>query len=244
MGERVKEYFGDNRRAAITIFAVIAVLVLLIGLCLSWFVSNKSLSTVGKIKKPTTIKVLGPNETAMEEIPLTYEPTEFADHKVHLTRTFSVVSDENGFTLQLAHTTNIENLEIELYRVDVLKSQDGADVSQVDNDGNSYYWKKKGDNLYSSKGKYLNAEGGLGTDLGNQIFEGKGQRQKNAVPLYWEYTGASTKSGGAPDLHSTIKTYYNSKGEAIKSYVTNFIIDISWTDSAKETDVLYLIAKS
>lgn len=243
MSEKIKDYFSDNRRTAITVFAVIAVIVLIIGLCLSWFAEQNRLATVGKIKKPSLIKVLGPNATAMEEIDLTYNPDEAADenNKVQLTRTFCVVSGSDGFDLYLAHTTNISDLVIKLYRVnDVtgVSGQDGAEVSSFDGDGNRFYWNRKdGKNLYNTAdGKFVNPtdeSNTLGQDFNQKIFGGKSV-QKNAIPLYWKMEVASTDK-------ATSK-YKNRDGS--EACLTNFIIDLSWTDSNKETDVLYLIARS
>lgn len=239
MREKVKEYFSDNRRTAITVFAVIAVIVLIIGLCLSWFVENKRLETVGEIAGPSVIKVMGPNATGLEELDLAYEPTEFPNHEVKLTRAFSVVSG-SSFRLYLAHTTNISNLNIALYRVnDVTGTSDekSADISQLDSDGTKYAWKKKGENLYPEKGKYINGKEGadpkLAEDLNGQIFDGA-EVQENAIPLYWEIYVNNTDG-------ETSK-YQDEDGK--NCHLTNFIIDLSWTDSAKETDVLYLIAKN
>lgn len=239
MNEKVKEYFSDNRRTALTVFAVIAVIVLVIGLCLSWFVENKRLETVGEVAGPSEIKVLGPNATGLEEIDLAYEPTEFPDHEVKLTRTFSVVSGKKGFTLQVAHTTNIADLDIKLYRVNDVSGTSAvssADVSQIDSDGNKYSWNKKGESLFPSSGEFTNpadSSNTLGEDKAGEIFGGK-PAQTNAIPLYWQLQ--------VTDTDKETEKYKDADGN--NCHVTNFIIDLTWTDSAKETDVLYLIAKS
>lgn len=246
MNEKSERFFNDKRRIAIAALAIIAVVVLIIGLTATWFVDSKRLETVGKVQSPAEIKVLGPNETAMEEIPLTYEPAEFVDHKVKLTRTFSVVSG-GSFTLYLAHTTNIRDLDIKLYRVD---EQTGLPADVVgDADGTPFYWNRRdgeavdadhqNGNLYPGEGSFVNPKDNsdpkLAIDPNGQIFSGAAV-QDNAIPLYWKL--------GVTDPDKKESTKYTVKDGTTPCKVTNFIIDISWTDSSKETDVLYLIAKS
>lgn len=75
----------------------------------------------GKIKEPAELKVLGPNATAAEQIDLSYNP-EYGDTKtgntVTLERPFCVQTGGDGFELQLANTTNIKGLTIELYKAE------------------------------------------------------------------------------------------------------------------------------
>lgn len=251
MSEQSTDVFDEHKRrvtyTTFAVFAGIAAAVLLIGLSLTWFVESKKQSTVGQVQGPAEIKVLGPNATAMEEIDLAYEPTEFIDHKVKLTRTFSVVSGASGFKLYIAYTTNISDLDIKLYRVDDQKGSANADVVELDGDGNKYAWNRRGGeatdteakgNLFPSNGVFINpkdSDNKLAKDLNSQIFNGA-SAQDNAIPLYWEY---SVDSG-----YTDTKTskYKDSSGNDCA--LTNFIIDLSWTDSSKETDVLYLIARS
>lgn len=248
MNQKAKEFFSDKRRVAIAVLALVAVAVLIIGLTATWFVDSKRLETVGKVQTPSVLKVMGPNASAMEEIDLAYDPTEFPNHTVTLTRTFSVVSGEH-FKLQVAHTTNIADLDIKLYRVDNA-SQASAEVVG-DADGEPFYWKRRGGqatqdapngNLYPNSGSFVNPAAGsdnkLGEDVGNQIFGAAAATnpgvQENAIPLYWELDVSNTDG--------TTEKFPDENGNP--SHLTNFIIDISWTDSSKETDVLYLIAKS
>lgn len=247
MREKIKEYFSDNRRTAITVLAVIAVIVLIVGLCLSWFVEQKRLATVGKITAPAELRITGPNETSMSEIDLAYNPDEFeGKDKVTLKRAFSVVSGPSNFKLQLARTTNISDLHIELYRAEDAGS-DAADLAGYDNTGHEYSWKKSGGNLYNTAdgSSFLNPADGatvdkdgvpnLAEDLNNQIFKSGDNPQQNAISLYWqsEQTPAQTES-----------TKYTVKSGEEKCRVTNYIIELTWTDKTKETDVLYLIARS
>lgn len=150
---------SDHRRESLAIVGLVAVLLVLLGLTLGWFVDANRGSTVGKIKEPAELKVLGPNATATEQVDLSYNP-EYGDTKtgntVTLKRPFCVQTGGDGFELQLANTTNITGLTIELYRAENTSALQTPDVSGTA-DGKSYSWKATGENLLTSF-EYINRE--------------------------------------------------------------------------------------
>lgn len=89
------------------------------------------------------LKVLGPNATATEQIDLSYNP-EYGDTKtgntVTLKRAFCVQTGGDGFELQLANTTNITGLTIELYKAEDTGPGDAPDVRGIAG-GKPYSWK-------------------------------------------------------------------------------------------------------
>lgn len=243
--DKIKEYFSDRRHIAMAVFAVVAIIVLIIGLCLSWFVEQERLATVGKVPAPGLLKITGPGEDAITEIDLSYSPDTFKDSdKITLRRGFSVVSPEGTYTLLLAHTTNIPDLHIKLYRA-VDAQNETPDLSGFDSTNAEYKWKKADStNLYTKKsGTFKNIQFENSDDEGNSlakdlespnaIFSDVTAVQTNAIPLYWE----SSQTAGTKDSTK----YRDKEGKALK--VTDYIIEISWTDTGKETDMLYLIAR-
>lgn len=213
--ENKMEWIKDHRRQLMAGFAVFAVLILIIGLCLSWFVYNETLSTVGKIKKPTSIELLGPNATAMEEIDLAYNPkTDVrSDGTVTVTRAFSVKTknDGEGFKLFLAHTTNISGLNVELYAAN-------GDLTP-----------SSAENLISDSG-YVNKDKSTGIATADSISKTFGEQpknlvQKNANPLYWAKTFEQADVDQSTNVH-------------------NFIIKFTWNETQKETDVAYVMGQT
>lgn len=130
--ECIKTWTSNHRRESLAIMGLLAVLLVLLGLTLGWFVDANRGFTVGKIKEPAELKVLGPNATAAEQIDLSYNP-EYGDTKtgntVTLKRPFCVQTGGDGFELQLANTTNIKGLTIELYKAENPGLGDTPDVS-------------------------------------------------------------------------------------------------------------------
>ena len=235
--ESIRDWASEHRRQLMVIFVVLAVVALLIGLGLSWFVQNKSLSTVGMLQTPSDIKLMGPNATEMAQIDLSYDPetdvkSENGKKVVHLTRPFCVKTDQKdtSYNLLLARTTNISGLEILLYKATDVSSGStedaAADVKGVTGINGHYAWNKNGDDL---SGRYINKlPESMLADMGHdpQTFEkelGTDRLQRNASPVYWKADGpfASGVNG-----------------------IDNYIIELSWPEDQSETDIIYLIANS
>lgn len=237
--DSIRDWTSEHRRQLMVIFVMLAVVVLLIGLGLSWFVHNKSLSTVGMLQTPSDIKLMGPNATEMTQIDLSYDPEtdvklENGKKVAHLTRPFCVKTDQEGtsYNLLLARTTNISGLEIRLYKATDVSSGSTADatadVKGVTGVNSHYAWNKNGNDLIPS-GYYINklSESMLAdTDHDSQTFDTKlneSQLQRNASPVYWKADGSFASGANGID---------------------NYIIELSWPEDQSETDIIYLIANS
>lgn len=236
--ERIKAWASSHRRESLAIIGLAAVLLVVLGFTLGWFVDANRGSTVGKIKAPAELKVLGPNATATEQIDLSYNP-EYGDTKtgntVTLKRPFCVQTGGDGFELQLANTTNITGLTIELYKAENTPALQTPDVSGTAG-GNSYSWKASGTDLLTSFTFINKANDDLATEpdagASDPTFKDYQSVQRNARPLY------RYKKFDKSELNA--KTLDGSSGND----ALNFIIKLSWDESAKETDVIYLIARN
>lgn len=237
--DSMRDWASEHRRQLMVIFVVLAVVVLLVGLGLSWFVHNKSLSTVGMLQTPSDIKLMGPNATEMTQIDLSYDPetdvkSENGKKVVRLTRPFCVKTDkeETSYNLLLARTTNISGLEIHLYKATDVSSGStadaAADVKGVTGINSHYAWNKNGKDLIPD-GRYINklSESMLAdTEHDSQTFEkalGVDKLQRNASPVYWKANGPFASGANGVD---------------------NYIIELSWPEDQSETDIIYLIANS
>lgn len=236
--DRIKTWVSNHRRESLAIMGLAAVLLVILGFTLGWFVNANRGSTVGKIKEPAELKVLGPNATATEQIDLSYNP-ECGDTKtgntVTLKRPFCVQTGGDGFELQLANTTNIKGLTIELYKAEDTGLGDTPDVSGTAG-GMPYSWKASGTDLLTSFTFINKASDDLatvpGADASDPTFKDCQSVQRNARPLY------RYKEFEKSELN--VKTLSNTTGND----TLNFIIKLSWDESAKETDVIYLIARN
>ena len=216
-----KDWIYEHRGPILAALAVIAVVLVVAALTFSWFLTNSSLSTVAKVDSPAELKITVPGESATTQLDLTND-AEYdkvaEDGRVYRSRAFSVDSGGNAFELQVANTTNIKDLSVKIYRVTVNDPSASGDVT-----GNGYSW---------SKGAEVTDFTPIDADIAkSQTFGDYGSIQANALPSYrW-------KRFEVADL--------DENGSEAAS-VTNFIIECSWpqADNYKETDVVYLIAKS
>ena len=217
-----KEWMYEHRGPILAALAVIAVVLIIAALTLSWFLTNNSLSTVAKVDSPAELKITVPGESAATQLDLTNDADyDKVDEKGNVCRrrAFSVDSGGKAFELQVANTTNIKDLSVKIYRATVNSPSAAGDVQ-----GSGYSW-SKGDevtgftDIYSGEAK-------------TKTFGNYSNIQTNAVPKYrW-------KRFEVAEL--------DKKTESEAASVTNFIIEGSWPKDTnyKETDVAYLIAKS
>lgn len=264
--------FTCRQRLVLLLLVFLAAFILIAGVSFSWFYLKNSLSTVAGVKKPAEIEIVDPGED-MVQMDLSYTENEKDKNgNVTIYRPFMVRSDEPNFFLYLAHTTNIAGMKISIYKADVNGSKGSSLVSGVDADSEPYFWTIDGLNSdyfylgklqennskvqsilesknlfttseYGTDGKragYLNRDSGSADDPiaskqdnlalydcnFGEYNETTNNVQKNAVPLYWAA------------LQST--NDINSNGK----YIAKYILRLSWKETDKETDILYLIAKT
>lgn len=206
-----KDWIYEHRGPILAALAVVAVVLIIAALTLSWFLTNNSLSTVAKVDSPAELKITVPGESAATQLDLTNDADfDEVDEQgnVYRRRAFSVDSGGNAFELQVANTTNIKDLSVKIYRATVNDPSEDGHVK-----GNGYSWSKGAEVT-----DFTLIDAGIAK---SETFDTYDNVQTNAVPNYrWKRFEAAS--------------------------VTNFIIECSWPKDTnyKETDVVYLIAKS
>ena len=252
------KWIESHRAQALAVLILLAAIALIIGLSLSWFVGSKSLSTVGKIQTPAQLKIMGPNQTTIEPIEISYDESrgdvKNADGTVTVRRAFCVQSDNDddpgagqAFELQVANTTNITGLTINVYRVTVNDPPTTkGDVVGLDGLNRAYSWSKKDPNTPIAF-TFINSADKTNT-LAQELADNDPTYgtyksvQKNARPLYRYYKFAKSELDG-----------YDKTTEKANA-ATNFIIECAWNpgvvttgstkvSNVKETDMVYLIAR-
>lgn len=250
------KWIESHRAQALAVLVLLAAIVLIVGLSLSWFVGSKSLSTVGKIQTPAQLKVLGPNQTTIEPIEISYDESrgdaKNADGTVTVRRAFCVQSDNDddpgagqAFELQVANTTNITGLTINVYRVTVNDpSNTSGTVVGLDGLNQPYSWSTTGDPISFTFINSADETNSLAKKLSDSdpTYGTYKSVQKNARPLYRYYKFAKRELDGYSDKNKTANA------------ATKFIIECTWNpgvvttgstkvSNVKETDMVYLIAR-
>ena len=250
------DWVENHRAQTLAVLVLLAAIIFIIGLTMTWFVSSKSLSTVGKIQTPAQLKIMGPNQTSIEPIEISYNESrgdaKNTDGTVSVRRAFCVKSNNDesneggqAFELQVANTTNIKGLDIKVYKVEDTTESGTGDVAGLDSAGNRYAW-KKGEAVSF---KLINPATADDTSLAKALEEDDPTYQKyknvqqNARPLYRCHKFAKKDLDG-----------YNEEANKANDAM-NFIIECTWNpgvvtnadgtkvSNVKETDMVYLIAR-
>lgn len=239
----------ENRNEALKRFilaflAVLASAVLLVGITMSWLTYRYRLSSIGKIHPPAYISILEPGDAVMQFIDLSYDKSEVHNGKVELKRPIVIRSEIQQYDLCIAHTTNISGLKISLYKAEANGSEGNADLAGITEKGKPYYWNKQGGNLFTESG-YLNSRKDNTTILADQSHKAHEETfrlteemvysnvQKHAEPLYWVKKGIQGRKRPQEEGKAADPNYY-----------TNYILEITWDETDKETDILYVIAQT
>lgn len=250
-----RNWTENHRAQALAVLILLAAIALIIGLSLSWFVGSKSLSTVGKIQTPAQLKIMGPNQTSIEPIEISYDESrgdvKNIDGTVTVRRAFCVQSDNGdpaaggqAFELQIANTTNITGLTINVYHVTVNNPNDkNGTVVGLDGLNRTYSWSKKSSTPIEFA--FINSADGTSAlakelEANDPTYGSYVNVQKNARPLYRYHKFAGSGLDG-----------WNGK---TANAATNFIIECTWNpgvvtvngktvSNVKETDMVYLIAR-
>lgn len=250
-----RNWIESHRAQALAVLILLAAIVLIIGLSLSWFVGSKSLSTVGKIQTPAQLKIMGPNQTSIEPIEISYDESrgdvKNSNGTVTVRRAFCVQSDNGdpaaggqAFELQVANTTNITGLTINVYHVTVNESSaTKGDVVGLDGLNRTYSWSKKSSTPIEFA--FINSADGTSAlakelEANDATYGSYVNVQENARPLYRYHKFAKSGLDG-----------WNGK---TANAATNFIIECTWNpgvvtvngktvSNVKEADMVYLIAR-
>ena len=228
------------KQIIITVLLILTAISLLTGVSAAWFYYQYSLKTVGKIHPLTYISILAPGETEIQSIDLSYDKSEVKNGRVEIKRPFVIRSEEPNFDLCIAHTTNISGLTISLFEATEGGSEGNAYIAGITEKGTPYYWNKQDPNLFHKDG-YINADPNASTAITadkthpahNETFRQTeesiyGNVQKNAEPLYWVKQGITGQKRAPNDGY----------------YYCHYILEITWDETDKETDILYVIAQN
>lgn len=249
-----RNWIENHRAQALAVLILLAAIVLVIGLSLSWFVGSKSLSTVGKIQTPAQLKIMGPNQTSIEPIEISYDESR-GDVKndngtVTIRRAFCVRSDNGdpaaggqAFELQVANTTNITGLTINVYHVTVNDpSNTSGTVVGLDGLNQPYSWSTTGDPISFT---FINS-----ADATNSLAK----KLSDSDPTYGTYKSVQENARPLYRYHKFAKSGLDGWNGKTANAATNFIIECTWNpgfatvsgktvSNVKETDMVYLIAR-
>lgn len=221
------------------VIAVIACASLLIGFAMAWYTNQYRLASIAKIHPLTYISILGPGDSVIQSIDLSYDKSEVTNGQVTIKRPFVIRSNGEYIDLCIAHTTNISGLSIKLYEASDDGVQGKAYLAGITDKGLPYYWNKKSETDVFESGIYVN-------DIDNDIIADVDD--DNAFKETFRLTNNGVYQNvqkNARPLYKVIKNYRGSRrGSDTEYYYVNFILELKWVETDKETDILYIIAET
>lgn len=228
--EAKKRHIERKALMRLTIVALV-VLLLVLGLSRAWFVNQNNITTLMQVTEPSPIAIRGPHGEALSALDMSYTEDDKHGDTVTIRRVVSVSSNEEKHKLEIVHTTNLKGLTFKVYA-----AQENAAGSNSVNAGN-YTYTYNADNPIA--GKYIN-EGSSTADYkyANDSkhafnFDQHGNVQAHAEPIYWLADGEQNGMHRDTDNDSVASEYLN-----------YYVIEISWTETTKETDIFYLLVKN
>lgn len=228
--EAKKRHIERKALMRLTIIALV-VLLLVLGLSRAWFVNQNNITTLMQVTEPSPIAIRGPHGEALSALDMSYTEDDKHGDTVTIRRVVSVSSNEEKHKLEIVHTTNLKGLTFKVYA-----AQENAAGSNSVNAGN-YTYTYNADNPIA--GKYIN-EGSSTADYkyANDSkhafnFDQYGNVQAHAEPIYWLANGSQDGILRDTDNDSVASKYLN-----------YYVIEISWTETTKETDIFYLLVKN
>ena len=230
-----------NRKNTMTIISVVISLLIVAGLTYAWMSQRAAMTTLLSIEPPDLITIIPTTENGIELKELVLEYNENTDTKdedgtIHIYRPVCIRSTEPVHQLEIVHTTNLNNLSFNLYI-----------ATRTTNSDNQYVIESKKDENVKISGSYKNE-----TSEGSKLAKGEPLENyssteevadNHAFPLYWIAVECAIeekwKDGWQKVISQTEtgpdqKTYYS----------TYYILEISWKESSKETDLFYIMAQN
>lgn len=228
----------NNGRAILirSLITMAVIMALLVAATFAWFTDRANMATLVEIKAPTAIAILGPHGESEASLDMSYTDDDVAENgKVTIRRVVSVSSDSQKHQLEIAHTTNLKGLEFKIYKAVETSSVTDGTAGTVTDGSYTYTY----DSNSPLTGSYINLENEskgykyAANSMHNTNFERYTKVQSHAEPLYWLADDAQDAA-----LRDESNTNVTTK------YLTYYVVEISWTEATKETDLFYILARN
>lgn len=227
--------------------AVIAVLLATAGVTYAWFTQSAALATLLEIYPPDAITITPVGDDGTELAALNLDFKDGVDDKVTaedgattitIRRPVRIKSTSPVHQLEVVHTTNLNKLEFKIYPASLISGRFSYDPNEGFT-GNPI-------NLLQSDPKLAKQENLNNYKDGNTV-------EDHAYPLYWlanccgarnyvkaddwlnSYINVTSERSEEYDSAKQCNTYY---------YSTYYILEITWQETTKETDLFYILAQN
>lgn len=222
---------SNKRKLGYSVVMILIVVALIAGLSYAWFFNQTDMATLMSVKGPSDISILGPNGSNLTSLDLNYTKDNIdANKKVTIRRIICVQSASDKFQLEIVHTTNLKGLTFKLYPT---TEQGNGTKEVVDGDQTCYY-----DPQTPVSGGYINQS----EEKNSYKYATNAKHDRNygtysmvqshAEPLYWKSENLVTNKTESVQVDNITK------------YRTYYVCEVTWTETTKETDIFYVLAKT
>lgn len=214
---------------------LLVVALMFAGLSRAWFVNEGDIATMVSVSGPTQLSIRGAHGKAQTALDMDYTDDDVKNGEVTIRRVISVCTDSSHHKLEIAHTTNLKGLEFKIYPA--TETTTGGNITES---GYSYSYSSALNGSYINKKE--NASEGYkeaNNTKHEENFSNYDKVQAHAEPLYW--LASDTLEGKSNVKNGTDNDYLNPNIE--KKYVNYYVVEVSWTETQKEADIFYVMAK-
>lgn len=231
------------------LFSVIALLFVVTGITYAWFAHSAAMSTLIDIVPPDTITIVPISEkdgSEMIQLDLDYHEGTYDSKEengtIHILRPICIKSTNPIHRLEIAHTTNLNNLKFHIYPAEQKDEQEG--IKKITYDSN-----------IKLSGDYINKKDDSSGLAKEEILKNYNATAEvadtHAYPLYWlaNKNCATEGQGYSESEYQIVKSESQQEFDPKTKketdfYYTYYYLEISWLESTKETDLFYIMAQN
>ncbi len=217
------------------IVSAVTVILLAVGVSRAWFMNENNIATLMEVKEPSPIAIRGPHGETLSSLDMSYTDEDKEGSTVTIKRVVSISSDEEKHRLEIVHTTNLKGLTFKIYPATEVPTSDTNNENSITEGKYTYQYDKNN----PLKGEYINQDSEKITadykyannSKHTTNFNQYANVQIHAEPIYW--LANEEQQGNRKNDENVSNQYLN-----------YYVIEISWTETEKETDIFYLLVKN
>lgn len=213
----------EKRKKMWVLLSALVALLSMVGLSYAWMAQRASMTTLLTIQPPDSITIIPTkkNGTHMTELDLDFDERtdqKDSDGTIHIYRPVCIKSTEPIHRLEIVHTTNLNDLDFKIYPA---KKNENGEIQSLGSALSGAYKNQDGTAKLAKQEVLENY--GATTDVAD----------RNAYPLYWIAVNCQADTSN-PETGADQKAYYS----------TYYMLEISWKETTKETDLFYIMAQN
>ena len=232
----------EKRKKMWVFLSVLGALLSVVGLTYAWMAQRASMTTLLTIQPPDTITIVPTTTNGSELTALDLDYNEDSGDKkdedgtIHIFRPVCIKSTEPIHRLEIVHTTNLNDLGFHIYPAKKNENNGKVTIQSLGSELSGAYKNQDGTAKLAKQEVLENYA--ATSDVAD----------RNAYPLYWVGVNCAIQNkwqSGWQEVTSYTEPGIDPKtNQPINYYCTYYILEISWKETTKETDLFYIMAQN